>query len=53
MQLYKILNNFINALINKISNEIVYEMKLNKEFDIFNVIAQNQIDVIDNRNKNR
>ena len=28
-------------------------MKLNKEFDIFNVIVQNQIDIINNRNKYR
>ena len=53
MQFRKTLNNFINASIKKPSNEIVYEMKLNKTFDIFDVIIQNKINIIDNRDKNR
>ena len=53
MQFRETLNNFINASIKKSSNEIVYEMKLNEEFNIFDVIAQNQINIIDNRNKYR
>ena len=53
MQFRKILNNFINASIEKSSNENVYEMKLNKEFNVFDVITQNQIDIINDRNKYR
>ena len=53
MQFRKILNNFINASIKKSSNEIAYEMNLNKEFNVFDVIAQSQINIIDNRNKYR
>ena len=40
VQFREILNNFTNASIKKSSNEIAYEMKLNKKFDNFNVIAQ-------------
>ena len=50
---FVILNNFINASIRKYSNEIVYEMKSSKEFDVFDVISESQINIIDNRNKNR
>ena len=39
MQFYKILNNFINVLTKKSSNEIAYEMKLNKKLDVFDVIV--------------
>ena len=39
MQFREILNNSINALIKKSSNEIIYEMKLNEEFNIFDIIA--------------
>ena len=53
MQFRETLNNFTNASTRKSSNEIIYEMKLNKEFDIFDVIIQNQIDIINNRNKCR
>ena len=53
MQFRKILNNFINVSIEKSSNEIAYEMKLNKELNVFDVIIQNQINIIDNRNKYR
>ena len=53
MQFREILNNFTNASIKKFSNEIVYEMKLNKELDIFDVIIQNQINIIDDRNNYR
>ena len=53
MQFREILNNFINASIEKSSNEIVYEMKSNEKFDVFDVITENQIDIIDNRNKYR
>ena len=53
MQFRKILNNFINVSIKKSSNEIAYEMKLNKELDIFDVIIQNQINIINNRNRYR
>ena len=53
MQFRGTLNNFINASIKKFPNEIAYEMKLNKELDIFNVIIQNQINIIDDRNKYR
>ena len=38
MQFREILNNFINAFTKKSSNEIAYKMKLNKEFDVFDVI---------------
>ena len=47
------MNNFINVLIKKSSNEIVYKMKLNKEFNIFDVIVQSQTNIINNRNKYR
>ena len=47
------MNNFTNALIEKSSDEIVYEMKLNKGLDVSDVIIQNQINIIDNRNKYR
>ena len=53
MQFREILNNFINISIKKSSNEIAYEMKLNEEFDVFDVIIQNQINIIDNRNRYR
>ena len=53
MQFRETLNNFTNALIRKSSNEIIYEMKLNKEFDVFNVTVQNQMNIINNRNKYR
>ena len=52
MQFREILNNFTNASIESFSNEIVYEIKLNEEFNIFDVIIQNQINIINNRNKN-
>ena len=32
---------------------MIYEMKLNKEFDIFDVIAESRINIINNRNKYR
>ena len=53
MQFREILNNFTNASIKKSLNEIAYEMKLNEEFDIFDMIAQNQINIINNRNEYR
>ena len=53
MQFYEILNNFINVSIKKFSNKIAYEMKLNEELDVFDVIIQNQINIIDNRNRYR
>ena len=48
MQFYKTLNNFTNALTRKSLNEIIYKMKLNEELNIFDVIIQNQINIIDN-----
>ena len=53
MQFREILNNFTNALIKKSSNDIIYEMKSNKKLNIFDVIVQNQINIINNRNKYR
>ena len=53
MQFRETLNNFTNASIKKSSNEIAYEIKLNKELDVFDVIIQNQTNIIDNRNKYR
>ena len=53
MQFREILNNFTNASIRKLSNEIAYEMKLNKKINVFNVTAQSQINIINNRNKYR
>ena len=53
MQFREILNNFINVSIKKFSNEIAYEMKLNEGLDVFDVIIQNQINIIDNRNRYR
>ena len=52
-EILNILNNFINVSIKKSSNEIAYEMKLNKELNVFDVIIQNQINIINNRNKYR
>ena len=53
MQFRETLNNFTNASIKKSSNEIAYEMKLNKKLDIFDVTVQNQINIIDDRNRYR
>lgn len=47
------MNNSTNASTKKALNEIVYDMKLNNEIDITNVAIKKQIDVIDNRNRNR
>ena len=38
----------MNESTEKSLNEIIYKIKLNKEFDIFDVIIQNQINMINN-----
>ena len=53
MQFRETLNNFTNVSTKKSSNEIAYEMKLNEELNVFNMIIQSQINIIDNRNRYR
>ena len=43
----------MNVSIKKSSNEIAYEMKLNEELNVFDMIIQNQTNIIDDRNKYR
>ena len=52
MQFKNILNNFINVFIKKISNEIIYKMKLNNKLNVFNITIKNQTNIINIRNKN-
>ena len=47
------LNNLINVSTGKTLNEIIYSIKLNNGTDITNIAAKGQIDMIDNRNRNR